>query len=150
MPHKGRYNEPAALALNHEAVEHFEDAARKVRERFRSSVLEALPGFARRLFEREWQEVADLESIEAIPPLTVAYLTICERCVCDLLNKNHEGVASDHFEKCVGEAADVIRAKVIVSSSYAGNDKNFKKVRGIADRRFPLFIVDNGTAPHNS
>jgi hypothetical protein len=143
MPHKGRYNEPAALALNHEAVEHFEDAARKVRERFRSSVLEALPSLARRLFEREWQEVANLQSIDSIPPLTFAYLMICERCVSDLLNHNHRGVASAHFEKCVSEAANVIRAKVVVSCSYDGHE-GFKKTHDIAVRRFPSPFVDNG------
>lgn len=109
---------PVSLPLNHEAVEHFEDAARELRHRFRSSVSEALPGFARQLFEREWREVADLESIESIPPLTLAYLTRCERCVFDLLNKGYEGVASAHFDKCVSDAANEIRTKVIVSFSY--------------------------------
>lgn len=106
---------------NREAVEQFEDAARKLRERFRSSVSEALPGFARRLFEREWQESADLTSMESVPPLALAYLTSCERCVCDLLNKNYDGVASAHFARCVGEAANEIRTKVIVSCSYEGD-----------------------------
>lgn len=110
-----------SLPLNHEVVEHFEDAASKLRQRFRSFVLEALPGSARRLFEREWQEVADLESIESIPPLVFAYLTICERCVQDLLNKNYEGVASAHFEKCASKATNDIRAKVIASSSNEGD-----------------------------
>ncbi len=45
----------------------------------------------------------------------------CERCVQDLLNKNYEGVASAHFERCVVEAAKDIRAKVIVSWSYEGD-----------------------------
>lgn len=112
---------PVSLPPNHEAVEHFEDAARKLRDNFRSSVSEALPGFARRLFEREWREVADLESIESIPPLTLAYLTRCERCVIDLLNKGYEGVASAHFDKCVSDAANDIRAKVIASWSYESN-----------------------------
>lgn len=112
---------PVSLPPNHEAVEHFEDAARRLRDRFRSSVSEALPGFARLLFEREWREVADLESIESIPPLTLAYLTRCERCVFDLLNKSYEGVASAHFDKCVSDAANDIRAKVIASCSYEGD-----------------------------
>lgn len=107
--------------LHHEAVELFEDAARKLRERFRSSVSEALRGFARRLFEREWREVANLESVDSIPPLALAYLTSCERCVYDVLNKNHEGAASAHFEECVSEAANNIRRKVIASWSYEGD-----------------------------
>lgn len=106
---------PVSLPPHHEAVEHFEDAARKLRERFRSSVSEALPGFARRMFEREWQEVADIESIDSIPPLTLAYLTYCERCVYDVLNRNYEGGANSHFEKYVSEAANDIRTKVIAS-----------------------------------
>ena len=109
---------PVSLSPHHEAIEDFEDAARKLRERFRSSVTEALPGFARRLFEREWQESADLTSIESVPPLTLVYLMSCERCVYDLLNKNYEGVANSHFEKCVAEAAHDIRAKVTASWSY--------------------------------
>jgi hypothetical protein len=106
---------------NREAVEKFEDAAKRLRECFLSSVSEALPGFARRLFEREWQESADLTSIESVPPLALAYLISCERCVGDLLNKNYDGVASAHFERCVGEAANEIRTKVIVSCSYEGD-----------------------------
>ncbi len=106
---------PISLPPNHEAVEQFEDAARKLRERFRSSVSEALPGFARRLFEREWQESADLTSMESVPPLALAYLISCERCVQDLLNRDYDGVASAYFEKCVSEAANEIRTKVIVS-----------------------------------
>jgi hypothetical protein len=109
---------PRPISPNHEAVEHFEHAARRLRDRFRSSVSEALPGFARQLFEQEWREVADLESIESIPPLTLAYLTRCERCVLDLLNKGYESVASAHFDKCVSDAANDIRAKVIASRSY--------------------------------
>ncbi|HEY8126565.1 MAG TPA: hypothetical protein VIF88_14230 [Methylocystis sp.] len=112
---------PVSLPPNREAVEHFEDAARQLRELFRSSVAEALPGFARQLFEREWQEAADLTSIESVPPLALAYLMSCERCVQDLLNKNYEGVASAHFEKCVREAANEIRTKVVVSGSYEGD-----------------------------
>ncbi|MGJ0534287.1 hypothetical protein [Methylocystis sp.] len=112
---------PISLPPNHEAVEQFEDAARKLRERFRSSVAEALPGFARQLFEREWQEAADLTSIESVPPLALAYLISCERCVQDLLNRDYGGVASTHFDKCVSEAANAIRAKVIVSCSYEGD-----------------------------
>jgi hypothetical protein len=112
---------PISLPPNHEAVEQFEDAARKLRELFRSSVAEALPGFARRLFEREWQESADLTSMESVPPLALAYLISCERCVQDLLNRGYDGVASAHFEKCVREAANEIRAKVIVSCSYEGD-----------------------------
>lgn len=100
---------------NHEVIEHFEDAARKLRECFRSSVAEALPGFARRVFEQEWQEVANLQSINSIPPVAVAYLLRCERCVRDLLNKNYDGVASSYFEKCVSEAADDVQARVIAS-----------------------------------
>ena len=111
---------PISLPPNHEAVEQFEDAARKLRELFRSSVAEALPGFARRLFEREWQESADLTSIESVPPLALAYLIGCERCVQDLLNRDYDGVASAHFEKCVREAANDIRSKVIASWSYEG------------------------------
>ncbi len=65
---------PASLSLQHEVLEQFEDAARKLRERFRSSVTEALPGFARRLFELEWQESADITIIESVPPLTLVYL----------------------------------------------------------------------------
>lgn len=112
---------PISRPLNHEAVEHFEDAARKLRHRFRSSVSEALPGFARRLFEREWQDSADLTSIESVPPLALAYLISCERCVQDLLSRDYDGVASAHFEKCVSEAANEIRTKVIVSCSYEGD-----------------------------
>jgi len=103
---------------NSEAVEQFEDAAKRLRERFRSSVSEALPGFARRLFEREWQESADLTSIESVPPLALAFLVSCERCVGDLLNKNYDGAASSYFEKCVSEAADDVRARVIASCNY--------------------------------
>ncbi|MBM3563285.1 MAG: hypothetical protein FJX48_09070 [Alphaproteobacteria bacterium] len=109
---------PASFPLQREAVEQFEDAARKLRERFRASVAEALPGFARRLFEREWQESADITIIESIPPLALVYLISCERCVHDLLNRNYEGVASVHFERCVIEAAKDIRAKVTASWSY--------------------------------
>jgi hypothetical protein len=103
---------------NHEVIEHFEDAARKLRDCFRSSVAEALPGFSRRLFEQEWQDVADLQSINSIPPLAAAYLLRCERCVRDLLNKNYDGAASSYFEKCVSEAADDVRARVIASCNY--------------------------------
>lgn len=111
---------PVSFSPRHEAIEDFEDAARKLRERFMSSVLEALPGFARRLFEREWQESADLTNIESIRPLAVAYLLSCERCVQDLLNRNYDGAASAHFEKCVSEAANNIRAKAIASRSHEG------------------------------
>lgn len=83
--------------------------------------MEALPASSRRLFERECQEVADLQSIEGIPPLAFVYLTCCERCVYDLLNRNYHGVASAHFEKCVSEATNEIRAKVIASWSYEGD-----------------------------
>ncbi len=112
---------PVSLSPHHEAIEDFEDAARKLRERFRSSVTEALPGFVRLLFEREWQESGDLTSIESIPPLAFAYLMSCERCVYDLLNKNYEGLANSHFEKCVSEAANNIRAQVICSWSFEGD-----------------------------
>ncbi|MBG0801280.1 hypothetical protein IYW40_07265 [Methylocystis sp. H4A] len=112
---------PVSLRANRQAVENFDDAAKKLRHRFKSSVSEALPGSARRLFEREWQEVADLESIESMPPLVFAYLMSCERCVQDLLNKNYEGVASSYFNRCVSEAANNIRAKVIASWSYEGD-----------------------------
>jgi hypothetical protein len=112
---------PNSLPPNHEAVEQFEDAARKLRERFRSSVSESLPGFARRLFEEEWQGSADLTSMESVPPLALAYLISCERCVQDLLNRDYDGVASAHFEKCVREAANEIRTKVIFSCSYEGD-----------------------------
>lgn len=111
---------PVSLSPHHEAIEDFEDAARKLRERFRSSVTEALPGFARRLFEREWQESGNLTSIESIPPLALVYLMSCERCVYDLLTKNYEGVANSHFEKCVSEAANDIRAQVIGLWSLEG------------------------------
>jgi hypothetical protein len=113
--------QPISLSPHHEAVEKFEDAARRLRESFRLSVLEALPGFALCSFEREWQEVAELQSIDSIPSLTSTYLMICERCVRDLLNKNYEGVATSHFEKCVSEAANGIRAKVIALRSYEGD-----------------------------
>ncbi|MFO1124837.1 MAG: hypothetical protein U1E25_05835 [Methylocystis sp.] len=111
---------PASPPLQQEAVENFEDAARKLRERFRSSVADALPGFARGLFEREWQECADITIIESVPPLALVYLISCERCVYDLLNSNYEGLASAHFERCVIEAAKDIRAKVTASWSYEG------------------------------
>ncbi|MGD9544753.1 MAG: hypothetical protein AB7F41_06950 [Methylocystis sp.] len=112
---------PIPLPSHLEAVEHFEDAARNLRERFRSAVSEALPGFARRLFEQEWQDVAGMQSIEGMPPLALAYLTGCERCVYDLLNRNYEGVASAHFEKCVSEAAEEIRTRAIASWSSEGD-----------------------------
>jgi hypothetical protein len=120
---------PVSLPPNHEAVEHFENAARKLRERFKSAVAEALPGFARGLIEQELQEVADLQDIESIPPLCLTYLLKCERCVLDLLNKNHEGVGSTHFEKCVSEAANDIRAKVIRSRSHVHDVKSISAKR---------------------
>lgn len=116
---------PVSLLPHHEAIEGFEDASRKLRERFMSSVLEALPGVARRLFEQEWQESADLMNIESIRPLAVSYLMSCERCVFDLLNKNYDGLASAHFEKCVSVAANNIRTKVIASRSQGGDIVSF-------------------------
>lgn len=112
---------PISVSPHHEVVEHFEDAARNLRERFRSSVSEALPDFARRLFEREWQDSADLTSIDSIPPLALAYLIRCERCVYDVLNRNYDGCANSHFEKCVSEAANEIRERVIRSCGYEGD-----------------------------
>jgi hypothetical protein len=112
---------PPPPLSNDEAVERFEDAARKLRERFKSSVADALPGIARGLLEQELHEVADLQSIDSIPSLALAYLLSCERCVLDLLNKNYEGVASSYFEKCVSETANDIRAKVITSRSYVND-----------------------------
>ncbi|MGJ0512284.1 hypothetical protein [Methylocystis sp.] len=120
---------PSSLRANRQAVENFDEAARQLRHRFKSSVSEALPGSARRVFEREWQEVADLESIESVPPLIFAYLISCERCVLDLLNKNYEGVASSYFDRCVSEAANHIRAKVIGSWSYEGDVIRFPEKR---------------------
>jgi hypothetical protein len=121
--------QPFSLRANRQAVENFDEAARQLRHRFKSSVSEALPGSARRLFEREWQEVADLESIESFPPLIFAYLISCERCVQDLLNKNYEGVAISYFDRCVSEAANNIRAKVIGSWSYEGGVIRFPEKR---------------------
>jgi hypothetical protein len=126
---------PVSLSPHQEAVEQFEDAARKLRERFRSSVSEALPAFARRMFEREWQKVGDLQDLASIPPLALAYLMSCERCVYDLLNKNYEGVASSHFEKRVSEAANDIRAKVIASWSYAGDAISILRIERHRDLR---------------
>jgi hypothetical protein len=122
MPQKGAIMSPHRISLppHHEAVEHFDYSARMLRERFRSSVSAALPGFARRAFAREWQESSDLAHIESIPPLVVAYLMSCERCIQDLLNRNYEGLATGHFEKCVSEAAIDIMAKVMASCSYDG------------------------------
>ena len=144
---------PVSLPPNYEAVEYFEEAARKLRERFRSSVSEALPGFACRLFEREWQEVANLQSIDSIPPLTLAYLMLCERCVCDLLNKNHQGVASAHFEKCVSEAANVIRAKVVVSCRDDGDARtalstNWRQGPQVRQSRGALHRKNESRAPN--
>ena len=120
---------PISLPPRHEAVEHFEDAAQKLRERFRSSVADALPGFARRLFEREWQKSADMTSIDSIPPLALIYLMSCERCVSDLLNKNYEGAASAHFERCVVDAARDIRAKVVASWRDDGDSETILRER---------------------
>jgi hypothetical protein len=83
--------------------------------------VKALPGFARRSFEQEWQEVSDIQSIDFIPPLAFAYLMRCERFVCDLLNRNYEGLASSHLEKCVSKTAIDIRARVIASRIYEGD-----------------------------
>ena len=120
---------PISPSPHQEAVEQFEDSARRLREQFRSSVSEALPGFARRLFEREWRESADLQSIESVPPLALAYLASCERCVWDLLNRNYEGVASAHYDQCVSEAANEISKKVIASCSYEGETVRIMRKR---------------------
>ncbi|MBM3553513.1 MAG: hypothetical protein FJX45_17635 [Alphaproteobacteria bacterium] len=112
---------PVSLSPHHEAIKDLEDAARKLRERFRSSVNEALPEFARQLFERQWQESCDLTSIEEIQPLALVYLISCERCVHDLITKNYDGVANSHFEKCVSEASNDIRAQVIGLWSFEGS-----------------------------
>lgn len=112
---------PISISPHHEAVKDFEDAARKLRERFRLSVAEALPSFARQSFERQWQESCDLTSIEEIQPLALVYLMSCERCVHDLLTKNYEGATNSHFEKCVSEASNDIRAQVIGLWSFEGS-----------------------------
>jgi hypothetical protein len=112
---------PVSLSPHQEVIEDFEDAARKLREHFRSSVTEALPGYARGLFEQDWQESSDLTSIESVPPLALLYLLSCERCVYDLLNRNYQGIANSHFEKCVSEAANAIRTQVFGSWSYEGD-----------------------------
>lgn len=112
---------PVSLSPHHEAIKDFEDAARKLRERFRLSVAEALPEFARQLYERQWQESCDLKSIEEIPPLALVYLISCERCVHDLLTKNYEGAAISHFEKCISEASNDIRAQVIGLWNFEGS-----------------------------